>query len=176
MQKTTWTIDKAHSTLGFTVTHMMISKVKGMFDAFDAKINVNPKDLTDADIAFTIDTSSVNTRSKGRDDHLRSADFFNSEKHQNMTFKATKMTNKGKNNYDMTGDLTILETTKPVTFDITFDGLATDPMNNEEAAGFSGQTTISRKEFGLTWNAALETGGVVVSDDVKINIDIQIRR
>lgn len=176
MAKAKWNVDKVHSTIGFTVRHMMISNVKGTFNEFDAVIEADPEDLTDANIEFTIDASSVDTRKSDRDDHLRSGDFFDVEKHPSLTFETTNITKKAEDQYDMTGDFTIIGTTKPVTFDITFEGLAKDPMTGDEAAGFTGSTTINRKDFGLTWNAALETGGVVVSDEVKINIEIQIRK
>jgi len=176
MEKATWNIDQVHSTLEFTVRHMMISNVKGTFNEFDATIKANPEDLTDAEIEFTIDANSVDTRKEDRDNHLRSEDFFDVENHSKLTFKATKITKKAENHYDMTGDFTIIGITNPVTFDITFEGQSKDPMSNEEVAGFSGQTTINRKDFGLTWNAALETGGVIVSDEVKINLEIQARK
>lgn len=176
MTKAKWNVDSVHSTIGFTVRHMMISNVKGTFNEFDAVIDADPEDLTDANIEFTIDASSIDTRRSDRDDHLRSEDFFDVENHPNLTFKATKITKKAENQYDMTGDFTIIGTTNPITFDITFEGQAKDPMTGDEAAGFTGSTTINRKDFGLTWNAALETGGVVVSDEVKINIEIQIRK
>lgn len=176
MTKAKWNVDTVHSTVGFSVRHMMISNVKGTFNKFDGNIELDPTDLTDASIEFTIDASSVDTRMPDRDDHLRSADFFDVENHPNLTFKATEIKKTSEDNYDMTGDFTIRGTTKPVTFDITFEGMAKDPMSGDEAAGFTGSTKINRKDFGLTWNTALETGGFVVSDEVKINIEIQLRK
>lgn len=176
MTKAKWNVDTVHSTVGFSVRHMMISNVKGTFNEFDGNIELDPTDLTDASIEFTIDASSVDTRMPDRDDHLRSADFFDVENHPNLTFKATEIKKTSEDNYDMTGDFTIRGTTKPVTFDITFEGMAKDPMSGDEAAGFTGSTKINRKDFGLTWNTALETGGFVVSDEVKINIEIQLRK
>lgn len=176
MTKEMWNVDTVHSTIGFTVRHMMISNVKGTFNDFDGTIEADPEDLTDASIEFKIDASSVDTRMGGRDDHLRSDDFFDAENHPNITFTATDIKQKLKDRYDMTGDFTIRGTTKPVTFDITFEGVAKDPMSGDEAAGFTGTTKINRKDFGLTWNAALETGGVVVGEDIKINIEIQLRK
>lgn len=176
MTKAKWNVDTVHSTIGFSVRHMMISNVKGTFNEFDGNIELDPTDLTDASIEFTIDASSVDTRMPDRDDHLRSADFFDVENHPNLTFKATEIKKTSEDNYDMTGDFTIRGTTKPVTFDITFEGMAKDPMSGDEAAGFTGSTKINRKDFGLTWNTALETGGFVVSDEVKINIEIQLRK
>lgn len=155
---------------------MMISKAKGVFNFYDAKVEADPEDLSDADIEFSIDVGSIDTRQKDRDDHLRSADFFDIEKHPNMVFKSTDIKKKSQKNYDITGDLTIRDTTKPVTFDITFEGQSKDPMSGNEVAGFSGQTTINRKDFGLTYNAALETGGVLVGEEVKINLEIELQK
>ncbi|TRM10942.1 YceI family protein [Lentibacillus cibarius] len=176
MTKAIWNVDKVHSTIGFSVRHMMISNVKGTFNDFEGTVEADPQDLTDASVDIKIDANSIDTRRSDRDDHLRSADFFDVENHPNLTFKATNIEKKSEDHYDMTGDLTIRGTTNPVTFDITFEGMAKDPMSGDEAAGFTGSTTINRKDFGLTWNAALETGGVVVSDEVKINIEIQLRK
>ncbi len=176
MTKATWNVDTVHSTIGFSVRHMMISNVKGTFNEFDGKIEADPTDLTDANIEFTIDANSVDTRMSDRDDHLRSADFFDVENHPNITFKATDIVKKSEDKYDMTGDFTIRGTTNQVTFDIAFEGAAKDPMSGDQAAGFTGSTKINRKDFGLTWNAALEAGGVVVGDEIKINIEIQLRQ
>lgn len=176
MTKTNWNVDTVHSTVGFSVRHMMISNVKGTFNEFDGNIKLDPTDLTDASIEFTIDARSVDTRMSDRDDHLRSADFFDVENHPNLTFRATEIKKISEDNYDMTGDFTIRGTTKPVTFDLTFEGMAKDPMSGDEAAGFTGRTKINRKDFGLTWNAALEAGGFVVGDEIKINIEIQLRK
>lgn len=176
MAKAKWNVDTVHSEVGFSVRHMMISNVKGQFTEFDGDIELDPHDLTDASIEFTIDTNSIDTGVSDRDDHLRSGDFFDAENHPKLTFKATEIKQTAKDKYDMTGDFTIRGTTNPVTFEIEFEGLAKDPMSGDEAAGFSGKTKINRKEFGLTWNAAVETGGVVVSDEVKINIEIQLRK
>ena len=176
MTKTMWNVDTAHSTVEFAIRHMMISNVKGTFNKFDGVINADPHDLTDASIEFTIDASSIDTRKSDRDNHLRSDDFFDVENYPDLTFKATKIEKKFEDQYDLTGDFTIKDITKAVTFNISFEGLAKDPMSGDEAAGFTGNTKINRKDFGLTWNAALETGGVVVSDEVKINIEIQLRK
>lgn len=176
MTKATWNVDTAHSTLEFAVRHMMISTVKGTFNDFTGTVVADPHDLTGASIDFTINADSVDTRKKDRDDHLRSADFFDVENYPKLSFKATEIKEKSEDMYALTGDFTIKDTTKSVTFDVAFEGLAKDPMSGDEAAGFTGHTKINRKDFGLTWNAALETGGVVVSDEVKINIEIQLRK
>ncbi|WP_099157866.1 YceI family protein [Virgibacillus ndiopensis] len=176
MEKTKWTVDAAHSSLEFVVKHMMMSKAKGVFNDFDATIEADPENLEGAEVEFTINVNSIDTRNEARDNHLQSADFFDVENHPTITFKATNITKKSEGNYDVTGDFTIRGTTKPVTFDVTLEGLHKDPMSGNQVAGFSGSGKISRKEFGLTWNAALETGGVLVGDEVKINIEIEAHK
>ncbi|CEI83988.1 polyisoprenoid-binding protein [Oceanobacillus oncorhynchi subsp. incaldanensis] len=175
MAKVNWNLDTAHSEVGFSVKHMMISKAKGTFDNFDAKIVADAEDLTDAEIELNIDVESINTRNKDRDDHLRSADFFDAENYPKITFVATDIKKSG-NNYEVTGDLTLKGTTKPVTLDVVFEGQSKDPMSGSIVAGFSGSTSINRKEFGLTWNASLETGGVLVGEEVKINFELELQK
>ncbi|MFD1361553.1 YceI family protein [Lentibacillus salinarum] len=176
MAKITWNVDTVHSEVGFTVKHMMISKAKGSFNDFDAVLEADPDDLTDSKVEVDIDVSSIDTKNSGRDDHLRSADFFDVENHPKATFVATDIKKKSGNNYDVTGDLTMIGTTKPVTFDVVAEGQSKDPMSGNMVAGFSGETTINRKDFGLTWNAALETGGVLLADDVKITFEIEAHK
>ncbi|WP_067727744.1 YceI family protein [Oceanobacillus damuensis] len=176
MTKTLWTVDPVHSEVGFSVKHMMISKAKGTFDKFDAVIEADVEDLTDSKVEVTINTASVNTRNEDRDNHLRSGDFFDSENYPTLTFIATDITKKSANEYEVTGDLTIKDTTKPVTLDVTFEGQSKDPMGGDTVAGFSGKTSINRKDFGLTWNAAVETGGVLVGEDVNINFELELHK
>ncbi|MEN2766647.1 YceI family protein [Ornithinibacillus xuwenensis] len=175
MTKAVWAVDKGHSSLEFTVKHMMMSKVKGVFTEFDATVEADVNDLTDAKIEFTVDLSSIDTRKEDRDNHLRSADFFDVENYPNMTFVATNIKKTDENEYDVTGDLSIHGVTKPVTFEVTVEGVHKDPWGNE-VAGFSGEGKLNRKEFGLVWNAALETGGVLVGEDVKINIELEAHK
>lgn len=172
MTKTKWALDASHSSVDFSVKHMMIANVKGTFKDFDAKIEADPTDLTTASIEFSIDTASVDTRNGDRDAHLRSGDFFDVENHPKMTFTATSISKKDEGEYDVTGDLTIKGTTKPQTFTVTFEGTGKDPWGNEKV-GFGVEGSINRSDYGLTWNAALETGGVLVGDKVKISLDIQ---
>lgn len=172
MAKSTWNVDVSHSMVGFSVKHMMFTTVRGKFEKFSATVIADPEDLTTAEIDFTVDLSSINTNDEGRDNHLRGTDFFDVEKHPTMNFKATSTTKKGEHAYDMTGDLTIRNITKPVTFHVTFEGSGKNPWG-AEVAGFAASTTISRKDWDLSWNAALETGGVLVSDQVKIELEIQ---
>ena len=172
MAKTKWAIDPTHSSVDFSIRHMMIAKVKGSFNQFEASIEADPEDLTTADISFSVDAASIDTRNDDRDNHLRSADFFDVENHPKMTFKATKIVKTGDGEYDVTGDLTIRGVTRSETFKVTFEGSGKDPWGNHKA-GFSAEGTIKRSDYGLTWNAALETGGVLVGDDVKIHIEVE---
>ncbi|MDQ0197819.1 YceI family protein [Neobacillus ginsengisoli] len=172
MTKTKWAIDAAHSSVDFSIRHMMIANVKGAFHNFNATIEADPTDLTTATIEFTIETSSVDTRSKDRDAHLVSADFFDVENYPTMTFRSTNIEKTDDGEYNVTGDLTLRGTTRPETFAVTFEGQGKDPWGNEKV-GFSATGAINRSDYGLTWNAALETGGVLVGDKVKINLQIQ---
>ncbi|MED4203976.1 YceI family protein [Neobacillus mesonae] len=172
MTNTKWALDAAHSSVDFSVRHMMIANVKGSFENFSAVIEADPADLTTAKIEFSVETASVDTRNKDRDGHLVSADFFDAENHPNMTFKATNIVKTGEGEYDVTGDLTLRGVTKQETFAVTFEGSGKDPWGNEKV-GFSAEGSLNRSDYGLVWNAALETGGVLVGDKVKINLQIQ---
>lgn len=168
-----WTVDAAHSSIDFSVKHMMVSKVKGAFQKFNASVEADPNNLTTANIDFTIDVASIDTRNNDRDNHLRSADFFDVEKYPTMTFKSTKIVKTDDDEYDVTGDVTLHGVTRSETFSVTFEGLAKDPMSGAEKIGFSANGKIKRSDYGLTWNAALETGGVLVGDDIKVSIEIE---
>lgn len=172
MAKTKWTIDDTHSSIEFSVKHMMIANVKGAFNDFEASVEADPADLTTADIQFTVQLASIDTRNTDRDNHLRSADFFDVENNPTMTFKSTNIVKKDEGEYDVTGDLTINNTTKSETFAVTFEGEGKDPWGNDRA-GFSGTGALNRSDYGLTWNAALETGGVLVGDKVKVNLQFE---
>lgn len=172
MSKSKWQLDPTHSSVDFSVKHMMFATVKGAFKQFDATIEADPTDLTTAHIQFAVDTASVDTRNDDRDGHLRSADFFDVENYPQLTFKSTKIEKTGENEYNVTGDLTIKDVTKTETFTVKFEGQGQDPWGNQKA-GFGVDGTIDRSKYGLTWNAALETGGVLVGD--KINISLQIQ-
>ncbi|MCP2035999.1 YceI family protein [Planococcus liqunii] len=166
-----WTIDAAHSEIGFSVKHMMISKVKGSFTSFDAEVEANEEDLNGALIDFKIDVASINTNNTDRDNHLRSADFFDAESHPHITFKANDITKKD-DEYELTGDLTIKGITRPATFEVEYGGKGTNPWGVEVVA-FSAEGKVNRKDFGLTWNQALETGGVMVGEDIKIALELE---
>ncbi|MFC9600291.1 YceI family protein [Peribacillus butanolivorans] len=172
MTKTKWAIDPTHSAIEFSVKHMMIAKVKGSFNKFEANISANPSDLTTAEIDFTVDVASIDTRNADRDNHLRSADFFDVEKNPTLTFKSTKIVKTGDDEYDVTGDVTLNGFTNEETFAITFEGQGKDPWGNEKA-GFSGKGKVKRSDYGLTYNAALETGGVLIGDQITLTIEIE---
>mgnify|MGYP001212015640 FL=1 len=175
MAKVKWEVDAAHSAIEFSVRHMMISRVKGVFHDFEANVEADPNDLTTADIEISIDVASIDTRNEDRDNHLRSADFFEVEKFPKMTFKVTDITKKGDDDYDLTGDLALRGVTKPVTFSATLEGVAKDPWGSE-VAGLNAQGKLKRSDFGLTWNNTLETGGVLVGDEVTISIEIEAKK
>lgn len=168
---TKWNLDPAHSEIEFKVKHMMITNVKGNFQSF--AVDVDGEELDNAKFTATIDAASINTSNADRDAHLKGADFFDAEKYPSLVFKSNGFKNVGGDDYELTGDLTIKDVTKPVTLQVEFGGKNTDPWGNEKA-GYTLSGKISRKEWGLNWNAALETGGVLVSDDVRINGEIQL--
>ena len=170
---TKFNLDAAHSTIDFSVKHMMVSKVKGSFTNFTADLDGNADDLTGATISFDIDVKSINSNNEDRDNHLRSADFFDSETYPSIKFVATDIKKKDDGEYDVTGDLTIKDVTKPVTFDVEYGGKGTNPWGQEVVA-FSADAKVNRKEFGLTWNQALETGGVLVGEDIKITVELEL--
>jgi polyisoprenoid-binding protein YceI len=170
---TKWTIDPAHTELGFKVKHMMISNVSGKFTGFGGEIETDGDNFETAKANFTVNTSTIDTGSADRDTHLKSPDFFDAEKFDKISFRSTGMKKESDGDYILNGDLTIKDVTKPVKLKAEHTGLAKDPWGNMKA-GFSINGTINRKDFGLTWNAVLESGGVLVSDDVKMNIELQL--
>lgn len=174
MTKSKYILDAAHSSVDFQVKHMMISKVKGTFEKFSADITMDVEDLTTADISFTIEADSVNTKQEQRDGHIKGEDFFNVEKFPTIDFKATEITKKSGDKYNMAGELSLAGVTQPVTFDVTFEGQSKNPMDGTTVAGFSANTTISRKDFGIVYNSPLETGGVLIGDDIKISVEIEV--
>lgn len=167
---TGWILDATHSELVFKVKHLMITNVKGEFRKFSAKID--GPDFTKAPVTVEIDAASIFTNEDQRDGHLRSADFFDVEKYPTLSFKSASMTQVKDDQYVLKGILTIKNVSKEVVLDVEFGGVQKDPWGNEKA-GFSLSGKINRQEFGLTWNAALETGGVLVSDEVKISAEVQ---
>ena len=166
----TWTIDGAHSNVGFTARHVMIAKVRGRFGAVTGTITV-PEDRMAATVEATIEMTSVDTGDEGRDGHLRSPDFFDVETHPTMTFASTGIVADGKD-LVLHGDLTIKGTTKPVELDLEFEGVGGDPWGGTRA-GFTAEGELNRKDWGLDFNMPLEGGGVVVSDKIKLTLDVE---
>lgn len=168
-----WKIDAAHSSIEFSAKHMMITTVRGRFATFDGTLNVDSQNLLRSSVEGWVETASVDTHDANRDGHLRSPDFFEAEKYPRMTFRSTKIEKAGDGRYRVTGDLTIKETTRPITFEVSDDGRGKDPWGNQRW-GLSATAAINRKDFGLTWNVALETGGWLVGDQIKIQVELEL--
>jgi polyisoprenoid-binding protein YceI len=173
MTTTKWALDPTHSEIGFKVKHMMFTNVSGNFANFNVTAETSGDDFAGAKIEFTADTASVNTNNEQRDGHLKSGDFFDAENFPKISFLATSYKQVSGNDYELTGNLTIKDVTKSVTLNVENGGLMKDPWGNIKA-GFTITGKINRNDFGLVWNAALETGGVLVSEEVKINCEIQL--
>ncbi len=169
---TTWNIDPSHSTVGFSVKHMMISTVRGRFADFTAAITLDEANAANSSVNVSIASASVDTKFEQRDNHLRSADFFDVENHPKLTFASKRVEGNPNGDFKVIGDLTIRGVTREVVLNATFDGTGKDPWGNERRA-FSASTMINREEFALTWNQGLEAGGLLVSRDVKIEIESQ---
>ncbi|MGA5808172.1 YceI family protein [Streptomyces cellulosae] len=168
-------LDPAHTTIGFVARHAMVTNVKGHFKEFSGQLHLDGSDPSKSTASIDVVMNSIDTGNADRDNHLRSADFFKTDEFPTMTFRSTKAEALGGGQYRITGDLTILGTTRPITIDLEFNGAAKDPFGNERV-GFEGKAEISRSEWGLTWNAALETGGMLVSDKIKLVFDISAIR
>ena len=166
-----WDFDLSHSSVNFHVRHLMVSKVHGRFSLWSGKLELDEQDLTKSRLEVEIDASSVDTKEAKRDEHLRSADFFDVAQFPKLTFKSTKIEKDGEG-YKVTGDLTIRGITKSVTLSVEGGDQVKDPWGGT-CTGFSAKTTVNRKDFGLTWNVALETGGFVVSDKIEITLEIE---
>ncbi|MFP5470238.1 MAG: YceI family protein [Bacteroidia bacterium] len=172
MTTTKWVLDPTHSEVVFKVKHLMISNVKGEFRTFNAELISEGENFENAKIKASIDAVSVFTNNNDRDNHLKSADFFDAENHKELTFVSSSISKVDDENYKIKGLLAIKGMSKEVEVDAEFGGIAKDPWGNEKA-GFSLSTTINRKDWGLNWNAALETGGVLVGEEIKINAEVQ---
>lgn len=170
-----WQIDGAHSEIQFAVRHMMISTVRGRFTSFTGTIEADEHNPTAARVHVTIDAASIDTGNTDRDNHLRSPDFLNVEQFPQITFKSTSVEQSSKSEGKLHGDLTIRDVTKPVVLDLEYAGIAKSPWGTV-SAGFSATTKINRKEWGLSWNVALETGGWLVSDEIKVSIEVELVR
>ena len=171
--KILWNLDSSHSEIGFKVKHMMISHVSGFFEKFSLKVETEGLDFAKSNVLFIADTASVNTDNAQRDGHLKSADFFDVENFPSMKFESTSVEFSGNNNYIMHGNLKIKDISKPIKLNVEFGGTGKDPWGNERA-GFNIEGKINRSEWNLTWNAALEAGGVLVSDEVRIFAEIEL--
>ncbi|WP_026750820.1 YceI family protein [Sediminibacterium sp. C3] len=166
-------IDLMHSEVTFKVKHLMITNVTGSFQQFDATMEANAEDFSDAKISFEADINSISTGNEQRDTHLKSDDFFSAEQFPKLSFTSTSFTHKGGSDYVLNGDLTIKGNTKPVSLNVEFGGRMTD-FYGQDKAGFEISGKINRSEFGLTWSAVTEAGGVVVSDEIKLNLAVQM--
>jgi len=173
MATTKWTIDPAHSEIQFKVKHLMVTTVTGSFKKFEGGVETESDDFNDAKISFSADIASIDTGSSDRDNHLKTADFFELEKHPKLQFTSTSFKKKSDEDYELNGDLTIRGITKPVKLKVVYAGQAKDPWGNTKA-GFELEGKINRKDWGLTWNAPLEAGGVLVSDEVRLLAEIQL--
>ncbi len=169
-----WKLDPTHSIVEFSARHMMFTTVKGRLSDVDGTVTVNGSTPESASVQATMKAASIDTRTEQRDQHLRSADFLDAEQYPEITFKSTKLSG-SKEHFTITGDLTIKGTTKSVTLDATYEGTGKDPWGGERM-GVSAEGKVDRREFGLTWNQALEAGGVLVSNEIKIHIDAQLVR
>jgi polyisoprenoid-binding protein YceI len=169
-----WLVDKTHSLVGFTVKHMMVSNVHGEFGSYEATVDFDPANPTALSLEATMDVNSVSTRDTSRDKHLRSADFFDVANHPTLTFKSKKVTKVADGHFQVSGDLTIRGVTKPITLDVQgLDRVWDDPWGSRRT-GSTASAVINRKDFGLMWNKALEAGGVLVGDEVTINLEIEL--
>lgn len=169
----TWTIDTTHTEIGFKIKHLVISTVSGKFTSFEGKLDGEPEDLTKAKISFSANIDSITTGNEQRDGHLKSADFFDAANHPKLTFTSTAIEHKNGSDYKIIGDLTIRGTTKPITLNVDFGGIQNN-LYGQTVAGFEITGKINRQEYGLTWSAVTEAGGIVVSDDVKLAIDAEL--
>jgi polyisoprenoid-binding protein YceI len=174
-QSTVWTLDKAHSSVNFSVTHMVVSEVDGSFKDFSAEVKSDKPDFSDLLVSFIIDVNTVSTGDDKRDGHLKSPDFFDGQKFPTITFKSTSIKKISDKKYELEGDLTMHGATKKVKWELKYNGTIKDPYGNTRA-GFKATTTINRKDYGVSWNKALDNGGVAVSDEVAITVNAEITK
>lgn len=175
MEATKWALDAMHSEINFKVKHMMIANVTGGFTQFTVDAVTEGDDFTKAKINFAADVNSINTNNEQRDGHLKSADFFDSEKFPHIKFESTGISRKSNDEFEMIGNLTVKDITKAVNLMVNFGGIGKDPYGNTKA-GFTIEGKINRKDFGLTWNAAIETGGMLVGEELRIQSEIQLAK
>lgn len=170
--QTKWKLDKGHSSVRFSVNHMVVSEAEGTFKMWDGTVEHSKDDFSDAKINFTVDVNSINTDNERRDGHLKSDDFFNAEKFPTMKFESTSMKPLGNNKYELKGNLTIRDVTKPVTFQVTHGGILTTSRGRK--AGFKATTTINRFDYNLKWDKATETGGLIVGKEVEVTVKVEL--
>ena len=168
-----WQIDPSHTTIEFSVKHMMFTTVRGQFKTFEGTLSIDPNNPAASRVEGSIDVASINTGEAQRDAHLRSGDFFDVEKYPQMSFRSSRIESLGGNQYKVYGQMTIKDVTREVVFDVTDVGQGQDPWGNQRR-GISAETKLNRKDFGLTWNVALETGGWLVGDEIKVSVDLQL--
>jgi polyisoprenoid-binding protein YceI len=173
--KTLWNLDPSHTQVSFAAKHMMVSTVRGHFGEVTGQVALDENDFTKSQVQANIDLKGISTRDEKRDGHLRSADFFDVENHPTATFKSSKIVQKGDNKYEIVGDLTVRGETKPVVLQAEYDGRGVNPWG-QEVLGFSATTEINRKDWNLNWNVALEAGGWLVSDKIKLDISVEANR
>jgi polyisoprenoid-binding protein YceI len=174
--KTQWTVDPVHSEIQFKVKHMVISTVTGQFERFSGSAESEGDDFEGATVTFEVEADSINTRNKDRDAHLKSDDFFNAEKYPKITFKSKSFTKVGDNNYKLVGDLTIRDVVKEVTLDVEYGGMVENDGYGNVKAGFEVTGKINRKDFGLRWNGVTEAGQIIVSDEVRLILNVQFAK
>lgn len=170
-----WSLDKAHSSINFSVTHMVVSEVDGNFKDFSAEVKSEKPDFSDLVTTFTIQAASVNTNNDKRDEHLRGDEFFSSEKYPTITFKSTSVKKISDNKLELEGDMTMKGVTKKVKWDVKYNGTIKDAKGGSRA-GFKATTTINRKDYGVSWNKTLDSGGLTVSDEVAITVNAEIKK
>lgn len=170
---TKWAIDPSHTEITFKVKHLVVTTLTGKFNSFEGLLETANDDFANANISFSADVDSISTGNNDRDGHLKSDDFFNASTYPKLVFASTAFTKTDENNYKLSGNITIRNTTKPIDLTVEYGGTATDPWGNVKA-GFEINGKISRKEFGLSWNALTEAGGAVVSDEVKLHLNVQL--
>jgi polyisoprenoid-binding protein YceI len=170
--QTTWKVDRSHSVVKFVVTHNVVSEVEGTFKVFDGTIKTSKEDFTDAQIDFTISVESINTNNEGRDRHLKADDMFDVAKFPNATFKSTSFKHLGGNKYELKGNLTIKDVTKPVTWEVTYGGSIQGARGKK--AGFKAKTTIDRFDYNIKWNRVIEAGGLVVGKEVEVEVKLEL--
>jgi polyisoprenoid-binding protein YceI len=171
----TWQLDKSHSSVKFSVTHMMVSETEGNFKSFTGNVSAQKEDFSDLNADFSIQVKSINTDDEKRDGHLTSPDFFDAEKYPTITFKSASFKKVSEKSYKLAGELTMHGVTKPVTFDVKYNGTAKDPYGNTKA-GFRASTVVKRSDFNISWNKVLDTGGFALSDDVQVFVNIELNK